>query len=151
MIERRAEARWTGSLKDGEGSLRSDHLDFPYSFASRFEDGADASPEELIGAAHAGCFSMALSLILGENGHVPDEIRTSATVRLDGEELQITGVTLETEATVPGLDDEEEFRKIAEAAKENCPVSKALAGVEIDLASARLADVGKSDRGSSGS
>lgn len=151
MIERRAEAAWTGGLKDGNGTLRSEHLDAPYSFPSRFENGAGASPEELIGAAHAGCFSMALALVLGEHGYDPGEIRTSATVRLDTGELRITGVALETEAEVPGLGDQEEFQKIAEAAKENCPVSKALAGVEIDLASARLADVATTDRGSSGS
>lgn len=149
MIEQRAEAAWTGTLKEGRGTLRSEHIDAPYSFASRFESGPGMSPEELIGAAHAGCFSMALSLVLGEHGYEPDEIRTSATVRLDADELRITGVTLETEAQVPGLGDQEEFRKIAEAAKDNCPVSKALAGAEIVLSAARLGKVATADRGPS--
>ena len=137
MIEQRARAEWKGDLKSGRGSLRSGSIEAPYSFASRFQSGDGATPEELIGAAHAGCFSMALSLVLGEHGYTPDTIRTTATVRLDADELAITQIALETEASVPGIE-ENEFREIAKAAKENCPVSKALAGVDIELKAARL-------------
>ena len=137
MIEQQARAEWRGDLKSGRGSLRSGSIEAPYSFASRFQNGAGATPEELIGAAHAGCFSMALSLALGERGYVPETIRTTATVLLDADKLAITRIGLDTEAAVPGID-EEEFREIAEAAKESCPVSKALAGVDIELKTARL-------------
>lgn len=140
MIARTAQARWTGSLSDGAGAVRAGTLESGYSFASRFEDGEGTTPEALIGAAHAGCFSMALSLILGEHGFTPAEVRTTATVRFDPEALEITGIALETWAVVPGLDDAAEFSRIAGLAKENCPVSKALAAVEIQLVSARLTD-----------
>lgn len=139
MIDRSAQAEWKGDLKGGTGHVRAGNLESAYSFASRFEDGAGTTPEALIGAAHAGCFSMALSLILGEHGYTPDEIRTTATVRFDPDGLKITRITLETRASVPGLDDAAEFERIATAAKENCPVSKALRATEIQLGSAELA------------
>lgn len=138
MIERSAQAEWKGGLKGGTGHVRAGKLESGYSFASRFKDGAGTTPEGLVGAAHAGCFSMALSLILEEHGYTPSEIHTTATVTLDPDELEITGITLETRAFVPGLDDPNEFERIATAAKENCPVSKALRATEIRLASAEL-------------
>jgi len=140
MIKQKAQAVWRGGLKDGRGSFRSGTIEGEYSFASRFEGGNGSSPEGLIGAAHAGCFSMALSLFLGEHGHKAEAIRTTATVELDPQQLAITRIELETEAEVAGLD-EAGFRDIAEQAKKNCPVSKALDGVQIVLKSARLLSV----------
>jgi osmotically inducible protein OsmC len=140
MIDQQAQAIWRGGLKEGSGSFRAGSLTGKYSFSSRFEGGTGSSPEELIGAAHASCFSMALSLFLGEHGHIPDAIETRSTVHLDPEQLAITRIELETEAEVPGLT-ETAFQEFAEQAKEKCPVSKALAGVEILLKSAKLTRV----------
>ena len=137
MIEKKAQAVWKGGLKKGAGSFRSGTIEGNYTFASRFEGGEGSTPEELIGAAHAACFSMALSLFLEQEGHAPEAIRTTATVQLDPQQLAITKIDLETEAEVPGLDDSA-FPAIAEQAKKNCPVSKALAGVQIALKSAKL-------------
>ena len=136
MAVRTANARWEGSLKEGDGKMRlgSGAFEGAYSFASRFEEGTGTNPEELIGAAHAGCFSMALSAALGGAGHDPESIETSALVHLektDGGQA-ITRIELTTNATVPGIADDE-FQKIAAEAKAGCPVSKALAGVEISL------------------
>lgn len=137
MIKQQAQAVWRGGLKDGSGSFRSGTIEAEYSFASRFEGGEGSTPEELIGAASASCFSMALALFLGERGHRPDVIRTTSSVQLDPEQLAITRIELETEAEVARLD-EGEFQRLAEQAKANCPVSKALSGVEIVLKTARL-------------
>lgn len=106
----------------------------PYSFTSRFEDGSGTNPEELLGAAHAGCFSMALSGALGRAGHDPDSVSTTANVELEKGDsgFSITRVRLVTQAVVPGIEDEQ-FQQIAAEAKANCPVSRALAGVEILL------------------
>src|SRR3712207_293731 len=136
MPTRNAEAEWNGSIIDGKGSMRlgSGAFEGAYSFRSRMEDGAGTNPEELIGAAHAGCFSMAFSAALGKEGYTPNSIRTKAAVRFDkvGEGFAITRIDLTTEAEVPGID-EAKFQEIAKAAKEGCPVSKALAGTEINL------------------
>ena len=140
MIEQQAHAVWRGGLKDGNGSFRAGSLAGEYSFSSRFEGGTGSSPEELIGAAHASCFSMALSLFLGEHGYTPDSIETRSTVHLDPQQLAMVRIELETEAEVPGLA-QSEFQDIAEQARKNCPVTKALAGVEIRLTSARLTSV----------
>lgn len=137
MIIRDAQAEWNGSLKKGGGTVHFGALDETYSFASRFESGEGTSPEALIAAAHASCFSMALSLVLGEGGHEPDAIRTTAKVTFDPAALTITTVELVTEGEVPGID-AATFREAAEKAKSVCPVSKALAGVEIILQEARL-------------
>jgi osmotically inducible protein OsmC len=141
MPKRRAGARWEGSLRDGRGTMRmaSGSYEGPYSFQSRFEEGDGTNPEELIAAAHAGCFSMALSGGLGAEGYEPESVETVATVHIDKVEqgFKITHIELETEARVPGID-ESEFQAAAEAAKAGCPVSQALAGVEITL-SAKLA------------
>ena len=141
MPIRRAEAQWEGNLAEGNGRLKveSGAFDGPYSFKSRFEEGQSATnPEELIGAAHAGCFTMALTAQLSRAGHKPTRIQTTAQVKLEkiGDAFSITKIDLETEADIPGIDDAA-FQKFATDAKETCPVSKALAGTEIGL-TARL-------------
>lgn len=137
MIEQRAHAHWEGGLKEGSGSFGSTSLEGRYSFGSRFEGQPGGTPEELIGAAHASCFSMALALVLEQRGHTPVAIDTNATVLLDPQRLAITRIELETEAEVPGLADSE-FRQSVEEAKDTCPVSKALSGVQIVIRSSRL-------------
>lgn len=136
MPVRKAEAIWEGKLLDGKGTMKvgSGAFQGAYSFGSRFENGAGTNPEELIGAAHAGCFSMALSLFLEKAGYPPQSIHTAASVHIDkvGEGFRITTVELETEARVPGID-EKTFLEQAEAAKKGCPVSQALTGAEIKL------------------
>src|SRR5262245_33260343 len=136
MPVRTAEAVWQGKLRDGQGRLRlaSRAYDGPYSFASRFEQGPGTNPEELIAAAHAGCFSMALSFMLEQAGYTPERIQTAARVSLEriGEGFKITAINLETEARVPGIDERTILEK-AEAAKNGCPVSQALSGVELNL------------------
>jgi osmotically inducible protein OsmC len=132
MATRNASAQWSGNLKEGEGAmaLGSGTWEGPFTFKSRFEDGAGTNPEELIGAAHAGCFTMALSAALSEAGHAPESVRTEAHVHLrnvDGLPT-ITQVDLVTRGRVPGLDDAT-FQKTANVAKEQCVVSRALAGV----------------------
>jgi lipoyl-dependent peroxiredoxin len=134
MAARTANALWEGSVREGRGqmSLGSGAFEGNYSFKSRFEEGENGTnPEELIAAAHAGCFSMALSLVLGEGGNEPESIQTQAKVSLrnvDGNPT-ITKVALTTRARVPGLDDEA-FKKAANAAKDGCVVSRALGGVD---------------------
>jgi len=134
MPTRNAEATWRGDLQSGSGDLAlgSGLYEGPYSFASRFEDGDETNPEELIGAAHAGCFVMALSNELSEAGYESEELHADADVHLDAEALEIDWIELTLEATVPDID-AETFQEIAAGAKENCPVSKALAGVDIRL------------------
>ena len=136
MPVRTAEAEWKGNLSRGSGRMKlgSGAFEGSYSFVSRFGDGPGSNPEELIGAAHAGCFSMALSHMLSEAGHIPDVVHTTAKVHIDkvGDGFKITSIELVTQGKVPGID-EETFREKAEAAKEGCPVSQALAGTEIKL------------------
>ena len=136
MPVRTADAHWEGSLAEGRGTMAfgSGAFEGQYSFGSRFEEAEGTNPEELIGAAHAGCFSMFLSGALGEAGHEPDEIKTEARVHLDKADggFAIATIELNARARVPGID-RDEFQRIAEASKEGCPVSKALAGVEITL------------------
>jgi osmotically inducible protein OsmC len=133
---RHAEAQWNGSLKDGSGHIKTETgaLDSAYSFRSRFEGGGETNPEELLGASHAGCFSMALSAALTGAGHPPTSIQTKASVHLNKVEagFGITKIELETTATVPGID-AATFQKIAGEAKAGCPISKALASVDIHL------------------
>ena len=134
MAARTANALWEGSLKDGRGqmSLGSGAFEGNYSFQSRFEEGENGTnPEELLAAAHAGCFSMALSLVLGEGGTEPESIQTQAKVSMRNLDTgpTITKIALTTRARVPGLDDEG-FQKAANAAKEDCVISRALGGVE---------------------
>jgi osmotically inducible protein OsmC len=136
MTIRQAEAEWTGSLREGRGELALESGAFrgPYTFKARFEDGKETNPEELLGAAHAGCFTMALTALLAREKIAPARIHTTAAVHLE----QVAGgfaiprIELRTRASVPGLD-AERFAALAADAKQNCPVSKALAGVEIKL------------------
>jgi osmotically inducible protein OsmC len=136
MPVRKADAVWEGDIRGGNGkvSLGSGAFEGRYSFGSRFEEGAGTNPEELIGAAHAGCFSMALSGGLGRGGHTPKRIATTAKVHIEkvGEGFSITRIELDTQAEVPGIDDAT-FQEFANKAKEGCPVSKALAGTQITL------------------
>ncbi len=136
MPERTATASWNGNLARGDGKLAlgSGVWEGPYNFVSRFEEGDETNPEELIGAAHAGCFSMALANELDDAGYTPESVETEATVTLeqvDGD-FAITKSHLVTEATVPDIS-EDEFQEIAGAAKEGCPVSRALASIDITL------------------
>jgi osmotically inducible protein OsmC len=136
MPARTADAVWTGGLKDGKGRLEvaSGAFEAPYTFRMRFEDEPGTNPEELIGAAHAGCFSMALAGALGRAGFTPTRIATTAKVHLSVGEggAQISRIELHCEADVPGID-AGAFAEQAEGAKKNCPVSKALAAVPITL------------------
>ena len=132
MTTRTSSAEWKGTLKEGAGTMKvgSGAYEGPYTWASRFESGQGTNPEELIGAAHAGCFSMALSSRLSKAGFTPTSIHTTATVHLN--EGTINLIELDTEAVVPGLSDQV-FQEKAADAKQNCPVSKALAATEIKL------------------
>jgi osmotically inducible protein OsmC len=135
-MKRKANAVWTGSGKSGSGTLNSESTvlsNTAYSFNTRFGEGKGTNPEELIAAAHAGCFSMALAFALGEAGHEPTEIKTEATVTVEKQDagFAITAVHLDLAATIPGIS-EDEFRKVAEGAKKGCPVSKVL-NAEITL------------------
>jgi osmotically inducible protein OsmC len=137
MPTRKAHARWEGDLKSGRGKIDfgKGAFEAPYSFRSRFEEGPGTNPEELLGAAHAGCFAMALSLALGERGFTPEFIDATAHVTIakrDGGGFAITESHLVTEAKVPGID-ASTFLSCAEAAKDGCPVSKALVGVQITM------------------
>lgn len=136
MAKRKGSAVWNGGLKGGDGTLVVGEgvWEGRYSFGSRFEEGTGTNPEELIGAAHAACFSMALAAALEKAGHAPERVATTAAVELRADEsgARISTVRLSTEAAVPGIEDGE-FQQIAEGASRNCPVSKALAGVEIEL------------------
>jgi osmotically inducible protein OsmC len=136
MAVRTSNAEWVGALQNGSGkmALGSGAFEGQYSYKSRFEEGEGTNPEELIGAAHAGCFSMAFANTLATAGHDPQRVETTARVHLVPAEEgpSITQIELETEAEVPGID-QEEFQQLAKTAKENCPVSKALAAVDISL------------------
>lgn len=130
MIKKKGSARWSGGIKDGEGHVSTESgvlEDVPYGFRKRFEGEAGSNPEELIGAAHAACFSMALSLVLGQKDLTADEIATTATVSLEQKDggYSITKVHLDVTAKVPGAD-EAAFSEAANGAKKNCPVSKLL-------------------------
>ncbi len=142
MPVRKSEAEWKGNLKEGNGTMRSANGTFEgaYSAGSRFENLQGANPEELIGAAHAGCFSMAFANELDSAGYTPRSIRTEAQVTLDKTEegYTITKIDLKTQVEADDID-QETFQKIAEKAKNGCPVSRALAGVDIGL-NAELAD-----------
>ncbi len=131
----KASARWDGSLKEGKGAMTPAHgPDLPFSLGSRFEGQPQSNPEELIGAALAGCFSMALAATLGAQQLTPTSIRTSADVKLEKQAtgFAITGIMLTTVAVVPGLD-AAKFAELAETTKKSCPVSKALSAVPITL------------------
>ncbi|MBK6326494.1 MAG: OsmC family protein [Chloroflexi bacterium] len=133
MTVRTATAAWEGTLKEGKGVMRlqSGAYEGPYTWASRFADGPGTNPEELLGAAHAGCYSMFLSALLTGNGTPPARVETTAKVHL-GEGPTITNIDLICNVQVPDIS-EEKFQELAQAAKEKCPVSKVLAAAEISL------------------
>jgi lipoyl-dependent peroxiredoxin len=129
-MKRKASAIWSGSLKDGKGTISTESgvlSTTPYSFRTRFEAEKGTNPEELIGAAHAGCFSMALSMILGMAGMTADKIETEATITLEQKDggFAVTASHLDVKVTIPGAD-EAAFQQAAETAKANCPISKLL-------------------------
>ncbi len=136
MPVRKASAVWEGPMTEGRGVMRfgSGAFEGPYTFLSRFDSAPGTNPEELIGAAHAGCFSMAFSGLLGTKGHPPKRIETAAEVTIVkvGEGFKITDIALKTVAEVPGIE-EAAFLELAETAKKTCPVSQALTGVKITL------------------
>jgi osmotically inducible protein OsmC len=135
-MDRKAEARWNGDLKAGAGTVKlgSGAFEGPYSFTSRFESGAGTNPEELLGAGHAGCFSMALAAGLAKAGHAPKSVHTTATVHLTRGDagFSITGIDLVTRGNVPGLS-AAEFATFAEDTKKSCIVSRALAAVPMTV------------------
>ena len=145
MPARTANAVWEGSLQEGRGKMKlgSGAFEGAYSFSSRFEEGTGTNPEELIGAAHAGCFSMALAAGLGRAGYPPKRVATTAKVHLTKTEagFRINKIELHTEAEVPNID-HQAFQEQAETAKKNCPVSQALAGVDIQLEAKLVKPVG---------
>jgi lipoyl-dependent peroxiredoxin len=136
MPVRNADATWNGGLKDGKGNVKlgSGAWEGQYSFTSRFESGTGTNPEELIGAAHAACYSMALSAGLGKAGFSPQSVHTTAAVSIDkvGEGFKITRIRLQSQAKVPGIDPAK-FQEIANATKSGCPVSQALSATPIEL------------------
>lgn len=135
MPVRNAHAVWNGTLQEGNGDMTTGTgVNFAFSASSRFEEGTGSNPEELIGAAHAGCFSMALSVGLGRAGFTPTRISTSAKVHINRTDagMRITLIELDTEAVVPDID-EAKFQEVAEATKTGCPVSAALAATPIQL------------------
>ena len=134
MAIRKATARWEGTLKEGKGTMKYGAVEGPFTFASRFEEAEGTNPEELAGAAHAGCFSMFLASLLTKAEHPPEEINTTATVELgkDDKGPLITSVKLETSAKVPGISDGD-FQTQVKAAKEGCPISRLYAGTSIEV------------------
>ena len=135
MPVRNAEAEWKGNLLEGSGHMKiGNSYDGPFSFKSRMEEGPGTNPEELIAAAHSGCFSMAFSATLGKAGFAPKRVHTKASVHFEkvADGFAITSIDLATEAEVPGIDNAK-FQELAEGAKKGCPVSKALAATKINL------------------
>ena len=142
-MARNGSAQWNGTLQDGKGTLTigDDAWTGNYSFKSRFEEGEGTNPEELLAASHAGCFTMALSLILGNDGHEPEELRTNARAELrnvDGQPT-ITKMILQVEGKVDGID-EDDFKEAADKAKAGCVISRALGGVDEITLEAKLLD-----------
>lgn len=128
-----AKARWEGTLKEGNGKFNFTGYDGPFNFKSRFEDGKETSPEELVGAANAGCFSMFLSALISKKDITPTSVETKATVELGQDDgPKITSILLECEAVVPGIS-EEDFQALAAEAKAKCPISRLFTGTEITL------------------
>jgi len=136
MPTRNSTAVWEGDLKRGNGKMKlgSGAFEGKYSYGTRFENEKGTNPEELIAAAHAGCFSMAFAMLLGEEGYQPREIHTTASVTLEvkGDEPKISGIKLTSEGHIPEIK-EDKFQELADMAKENCPVSKLLTGAPVEL------------------
>ena len=128
-----AKARWEGTLKEGNGKMNFTGYDGPFNFRSRFEDGPETSPEELVGAAQAGCFSMFLAALITKKELTPTSVETKATVELGQDNgPKITSITLDCEAVVPGLS-EDDFNQLAAEAKANCPISRLTTGTNVIL------------------
>ncbi len=137
MATRQASAKWQGTLKEGNGIMKFGVYEGPFSFVSRFEEGEGTNPEELVGAAYAGCYSMFLSALISGENLTPTSVETTASVHLgDDDGPKITSIDLVCEAVVPGLD-EEKFAELAQTSKEKCPISRLYAGTEVNL-SAKL-------------
>jgi osmotically inducible protein OsmC len=138
MAVRTSEATWKGTLREGSGVMKigPGHYEGPYTWASRFAEGEGTNPEELVGAAHAGCFSMFLSALLTKENFPPNSIHTTATVHL-GDGPTVTKIELVTEADVPNISGDK-FAELAAQAKANCPISKALAAVQEITLDAKL-------------
>ncbi len=140
MITRKANARWDGDLKAGKGNVKlgSGAFEGAYSFGTRFEDAKGTNPEELLGAAHAGCFSMAFSLGLAKAGHQPRSVETTASVKLDkvGDGMSITGIDLVSKVSVDGISDAD-FQRIANETKDGCIISRALTSVPMTITASR--------------
>lgn len=137
MTTRQATAKWNGTLKEGNGVMKYGAVEGPFTFASRFEEGKGTNPEELVGAANAGCFSMFLSALISGENLTPTYVQTTASVHLGEDDgPKITSIDLECEAVVPGLG-ADKFAELAQTAKERCPISRLFAGTEINL-SAKL-------------
>ena len=133
MATRKATAKWNGNLKEGNGVMKYGDVEGPFTFASRFEEGKGTNPEELVGAANAGCFSMFLSALISGENLTPTYVQTSATVHLGEDDgPKITSIDLDCEAVVPGLD-ADKFAELAQASKEKCPISRLFAGTQINL------------------
>lgn len=127
-MKRTASAIWNGSIKDGKGTITSQSKVLEksqYSFKTRFEDGKGTNPDELLAAAHASCYVMALSLILGKEGYTPDSLEATSDVTMDADKLELTGSHLTLKANIPNISNDK-FMECAKTAKENCPISKAL-------------------------
>ena len=137
MATRQASAKWQGTLKEGNGMMKFGVYEGPFSFVSRFEEGEGTNPEELVGAAYAGCYSMFLSALISGENLTPTSVETTASVHLgDDDGPKITSIDLVCEAVVPGLD-QEKFAALAQTSKEKCPISRLYAGTEVNL-SAKL-------------
>ncbi|MDK1080670.1 MAG: OsmC family peroxiredoxin [Anaerolineae bacterium] len=134
MAIRHANAKWSGTLKEGNGVMKFGDYEGPFTHGSRFEEGEGTNPEELVGAAHAGCFSMFLSALLTGDDHPPKTIETKATVHLgeEGGGPKITHIDLDCEADVPGID-QDSLNTYADKAKKNCPISRLFTGTQINL------------------
>ena len=134
MATRTATAQWNGTLKEGNGTMKYGAFEGPYTFASRFESGVGTNPEELVGAAHAGCYSMFLSALLSGADLKPESITTKAKVTIERDDIgpKITSISLECEAKVAGISDAD-FQGHVQAAKEKCPISRLYAGTEISV------------------
>ena len=138
MSVRTAKSKWNGTLKDGEGAMNFSNYSGPFTFKSRFEEGSGTNPEELIGAAHSGCFSMFLAALISGEGLTPDYVETTAKVHLGSDDTGpvITTIELDSQVSCDGLS-QEKFEALSQAAKEKCPISRLYAGTEIIL-SAKL-------------
>lgn len=133
MATRTASALWNGTLKEGKGTMKYGAFEGAYTYASRFETGEGTNPEELVGAAHAGCYSMFLAALLSKEGLTPDSVSTTATVELGQDDgPKITSIKLETKAKVSGIE-EAKFQELVKAAKEKCPISRLFAGTAISV------------------